>query len=214
MPSRAFTDRAPLSVTTVLRQDAPAGLIHLPDQQRVVALSEPVVQGLHYSIINQLGDIAQDALYRSGYEWALQEMLQVVRQARLDSGAGGFNFWSQDAAEVLPRWWSGQMALGWGEVSFDFRAAARGLTFVNLRQSIVADVFAGADQPVCHLYAGLFAGAVSFFERTERHGVEVQCAAMGHPACHFIVGPGAEIDAAEAWRQQGVAAPEILRRLG
>jgi predicted hydrocarbon binding protein len=213
MSSRASSDRVPLSGATAFRSESGEGAIRLPDDQRVVAISEPLMQHLHFAIIEQLGETAQDALYRTGYEWALQDMLRLTRQMREEAAAANFDFWQQDVKGVLSRWWTTPEALGWGSATFDFQSAARGLTFVELRQSIVADAFAGADQPVCHLYAGLFAGALSFFERAERHAVEVQCTATGGNPCKFVVGPGAEVDAAEAWRQQGVAAPEIFRRL-
>jgi predicted hydrocarbon binding protein len=213
MPHRASSDRAPAPGALAFRHDPGTGSIRLADDQRVVAISEGLMQHLHFAIIEQLGDTAQDGLYRAGYEWALQDMLRLSRQMRDEAASASFDFWQQDTKAIFTRWWTTHEALGWGTATFDFQASARGLTFVELRQSIVADAFAGADQPVCHLYAGLFAGALSFFERAERHAVEVQCAATGQHACKFVVGPGPEVDAAEAWRQQGVAGPEILRRL-
>jgi predicted hydrocarbon binding protein len=197
----------------VFHHDAKEGSIRLPDGRRVVAISETLMQQLHFAIIQQRGEAAQDALYRIGYEWALQEMLRLTRAWRAESGKADFDFWRQDMGNVLTRWWSFAEGLGWGSATFDFSGVARGVTFVDLRNSIVADAFGGAGQPVCHLYAGLFAGALSFFERAERHGVEVQCAALGAAICRFVVGPGPEVDSAEAWRQQGLATPEILRRL-
>jgi predicted hydrocarbon binding protein len=201
------------AAATVFRHDAAHGVIRLPDERRIIACSESLLQQLHMAIIEQLGETAQDALYRTGYEWGLQEMLRLTRQLRAESGDPNFNLWQQNAEDILARWWSVAESLGWGAATFDVRAAARGFTFVELRHSATAEAFAGADQPVCHLYAGFFAGALSFCTRAERHGVEIQCAAMNHPACKFVVGPGPDVDAAEAWRQQGVAAPEILRRL-
>lgn len=211
MLPRASSDRAPVPGAAAFRHDVGTGAIRTGTEQRVLAISEPLMQQLHFAMIEQLGETAQDALYRTGYEWALQDMLRLSRERR--GGAKASDFFQQDPRALFTRWWAALENLGWGSATFDFQASARGITVVELRQSIVADAFAGADQPVCHLYAGLFAGALSFFERTERHAVELQCTALGHNVCRFIVGPGTEIDAAEAWRQQGVAAPEICRRL-
>src|SRR5262249_29546316 len=69
MPSRASSDRS--SAAMVFRHDAKDGSIRLPDERRIVALSETLVQQLHFAIIEQRGETAQDALYRTGYEWAL-----------------------------------------------------------------------------------------------------------------------------------------------
>jgi predicted hydrocarbon binding protein len=77
----------------------------------------------------------------------------------------------------------------------------------------VAAALQSADEPVCHLYAGLFAAAVSFLDRSERHAAELACAAAGAATCVFVVGSGADIDAAEAWRQQKTPVQEIIRRL-
>lgn len=214
MLSRASSPGVPPAAASVFRHDAREGSLRLADSRRVVALSEPLIQALHFSIIEKLGETAQDALYRTGYEWALQDMPLLGRQLRAEAPPGNFDFWATEPSVLFERWWQPLADMGWGAASGAWHAHARGLLFVELRQSIVADAFAGADQPVCHLYAGLFAGAHSFIDRTERHAVEVQCVAMGQSACKFVVGPGPEIDSAEAWRQQGVAAPEIFRRLG
>jgi predicted hydrocarbon binding protein len=117
---------------------------------------------------------------------------------------------------VLDRWWSPLAQAGWGTVTLDVSSLSRGFAFIELRHSTVVAALAGpnrATEPLCHLYAGLFAGALSFFERAERHGVEIQCAALGAPACRFAVGPGSQIDEVEMWRKQGIAPDEIRRRL-
>jgi predicted hydrocarbon binding protein len=212
MSSRVSTDRAPSPGRQTFHADPESGSIRLGDDARVLAIPEALVRELHFAIIQQLGERAQDALYRMGYEWALQTMLQQVRDMRAQASNSSFDFWQQPLPEVLTGWWTSFATLGWGAATFDFQASARQVVFVDLRQSIVADAMPGADNPVCHLYAGLFAGVLSFFTRTERHAVEIACTAMGHNNCQFVIGPGAEVDAAETWRQQGTAAPEILRR--
>lgn len=194
------------------RHDPAEGALRLADGAPAVALSEPVIQGLHFALVEAAGENAQDVLYRTGYEWALQDMLRLNRQLQEQFGSGHFDFWQTDAKFVLDTWWAPLAAGGWGGATFGLAALTRGLLFVELRQSPVATAFSGADHPVCHLHAGLFAGALSFFDRAERHAVEVQCLALGAESCRFIVGPGAEVDSAEAWRQQGTSAAEIVRR--
>jgi predicted hydrocarbon binding protein len=213
MPPISSNPGRSLAVAELFRFRADEGSRRRPDGTRVLAISEPLVDGLHRALIDTLGETAQDALYRIGYEWALQAMLNVHRDLRDEAAGAPFDLWQLNARPVLDQWWATLENSGWGTLTLDLATQSRGVTFVELRHSIVAAALRGSDQPVCHLYAGLFAGALSFFDRAERHSAEVQCAAMGGEVCKFIIGPGAEVDSAEAWRQQNVPADEIIRRL-
>ncbi len=174
------------------------------------ALAVDTVHALHLALIEQFGEDAPDVLYRTGYEWALQEM---VRRHRLALPPGGAAASPGKLQSVLESWWREMAEAGWGRATFDVGPGPRGVVLVELQAGAVAPAFAGADQPVCHLYAGLFAGALSFCARAERHAAELQCIACGATTCIFAVGSGPEVDAAESSRQHGVAAAEIMRRL-
>ena len=178
----------------------------------MAALSLEFVQALHLAIIEQFGEYAQDVLYRSGYEWGLQEMIRLNQQLREDLG-GNFDLWQAEAKFILEAWWEPLVEAGWGRCAFDLAKIARGIVWVELRGSVVAAAFPGSDDPVCHIYAGMFGGALSFFERSERHAVEIECAGARAALCRFLIAGGAEIDRAETWRQQGTAPAEIAQRL-
>ncbi len=193
------------------RHKSAEGSIQSGDGQRIAALPQPLLHSLHGAMVESLGRSSRDALYRTGFEWALQEMLRLNQQMH-DKFGGGFDFWQMDAKFVLDSWWSPLESMGWGAATFDLSAVSRGIVLVELRSSAVAAALNGAKEPVCHLHAGLFAGSLSFFDRVERHAVEVQCAAMGHESCNFVVGPGADIDSAETWRKEGASAADIGRR--
>jgi len=161
-----------------------------------------------------LNDQTRHALYKFGYEWALQDMVRLSHQLVAEFGGGAnLDLWQMDAKFVLDRWWASCNTSGWGSCTLDVSALSRGISFVEVRNGIVEPANSGTTQPTCHLYSGLFAGALSFFERIERHAVEVQCVALGAPSCRFVVGPGPQIDTVESWRQQGITPDEIRRRL-
>jgi uncharacterized protein len=169
------------------------------------------VRSLHFQMLETFGDDTQDMLYRNGYEWGLQEMRALNARLRAEYGAES-DLWQMDPKFVLESWWAPLLAGGWGVWSINPTAKARGITVIDLRNSLVADALPGAEFPVCHLYAGLFAGAFSFFERTERHGVEINCRAAGAEMCTFVIGPGSEIDSVETSRQQGASAADLVAR--
>ena len=203
----------PVSSPPIFHPDSAQGSLRRVDGQRVAALSVEWVHALHFALLEQFTDNAQDVLYRSGYDWGLQDMVRLNQHLHTKIGGGNFDLWQLDPKFILDSWWAPLAEAGWGRCTFDLVAVSRGIVFVDLQGSVIAAALAGSDQPVCHFYAGLFAGALSFFERAERHAVEVQCSGLGAATCLFVIGPGAEVDAAETWRQQGVAAAEILRRL-
>lgn len=180
---------------------------------RVVLVPEILLHTIQATLAEQLGDRAPDIAYRTGYEWGLQDMIALHRQLQEQYGAS-FDFWQMDAKFVLDTWWSALAANGWGAASFDVAALTRGLVFVDVKASPLVAIRQRTDRPACHLTAGLLAGAHSFYDRAERHAAEVRCAANGHEACTFVVGSGADVDSAEAWRKQGVSAADIRRRLG
>src|SRR5438105_2118636 len=88
----------PLAIAELFRHDPAEGSLRLPDAQRIIAISEPLVRGLHFALVETLGDTAQDALYRIGYEWALQGMLKLNRELRDEAGDPSFDFWQTDPA--------------------------------------------------------------------------------------------------------------------
>jgi len=216
MPPRQPSDSRRHSPDDSFRHVPTEGSIRLPDGQRAAAVPVEFIHGLHASLAQELGESAPRTLYACGYEWALQAMIRLTQRLREESGGGTKpDLWQMDARLVLDRWWAPLNAAGWGAWTLDLTAHAKGLTFVEVQNSAVVAEPAQHKpvKPVCHLYAGLFAGALSFFGRGESHAVEIQCAALGHPSCRFVIGPGAQIDAVESWRQQGVSVGEIHRRL-
>ncbi|MEO5959925.1 MAG: 4-vinyl reductase [Opitutaceae bacterium] len=187
--------------------------IRLAHEQRVTAVPVASLGNLHTSVRQAVGMAAPDVLYRSGYEWGLQEMVTLSQHLQEAAPGNQFDFWQSEVRPTLTQWWAPLETNGWGSMTFDLSASTRGLTLFEIQESAVASIGGSSDQPVCHLCAGLFAGAVSFLRRLECHAVELQCQASGHESCRFIAGPGAEIDSAEIWRQQGATAAEIVRRL-
>lgn len=213
MPPSPLSENRSFSPDDSFHRELKAGALRRADAGRVAALAVEFVHDLHFALVENLGDSAQDVLYRTGYEWGLQDMLRLNQHLREEIGGSNFDLWQMDAKFVIDSWWAALAESGWGTCQFDFSRLSRGVVCAELKDSIVAQALDGAEQPVCHLYAGLFAGALSFFERAERHAVEIQCQAMAHDSCRFVIGPGAEVDNAESRRQQGASATEIIRRL-
>lgn len=214
MPFRPNSDGRRQTREEFIHPLLPEGTLRLSDGQRAAVLPGIFLPQLAADLFAPLGDHTRHALYKFGYEWALQDMVRISRQVADEFGGGAdLDLWQMDAKFVLDRWWQPRHATGWGALTLDLSSLSRSFAFFELHHSVVASHSPGATQPTCHLYAGLFAGALSFFERVERHAIEFQCAALGAPTCRFAVGPGPQIDEVESWRQQQVAPDDIRRRL-
>ena len=192
--------------------DSTQGSLRRNGTERIGAFSSEFVQMLHVTLVDQFADTAQDVLYRSGYDWGLREFVRLTPQFQRQLGAGA-DIRQAGAKAILDAWWEPIAEAGWGSCTFEPGSAGRGVAVAELRNSAVVAALGPSDQPICHLYAGLFASALSFIQRAERHCVEIECGALGAPTCQFIVAGGSEVDSAETWRQQGTAAAEIIRRL-
>ena len=214
MPLRPNSDVRRPTRADVVHPLLAEGTLRLPDHRRTAVLPGLFLAQLSAHLLAPLGDHTPRALYQFGYEWALRDLVRLSRQLAAEFGDGAtLDLWQMDATFVLDRWWTSLRTAGWGTMTLDLSSLSRGFAFVELQHSLVAAHSPGAHQPTCHLYAGLFAGALSFFERSERHAIEFQCAALGAPTCRFVVGASPQIDDVASWRQHQVPPAEIRRRL-
>jgi predicted hydrocarbon binding protein len=196
-----------------LQSNPAEGTLRRADGARLAVVPVELLVALHHHLFDQFSEESQDLLYRSGFEQGLQDMVRLNQELREQYGSGTFDLWQMDAKFILDTWWDTLSQAGWGSCSFDLAAFARGVVVVELDASPVAAALGRTDHPICHFFAGLFAGVISFFERAERHATEIECRAAGGATCRFLVANGGDVDSAEGWRQQGMPAAEIIRRL-
>jgi hypothetical protein len=147
-------------------------------------------------------------------------MKRFNNRMRHEYGGGKLDIWQMNKQFVMETWWWPLTIQGFGGWRLTMgdkdneALQSKGLTVIELRNSAVAQSMALAGKPVCHMYAGLFAGVFSFYDREERGCIEIQCYAMGNDVCKFLVGSQKLMNAAEFWSKEGATATEILEKLG
>lgn len=196
-----------------IRRDPETRSLHLRDGQRAVYASEDFIVGLHTGLTEEVGDAANTIMYKCGYEWGLQDMKRFGDRMRHEFGGGKTDIWAMNKMFVMETWWWPLTVEGWGSWSLDLSFKDQGMTFVTIRNSAVAKSMEQVGKPVCHMYAGMFAGVFSYFERQERSAIEVQCYSMGNDCCKFLVSSNDRVNAAEFWRREGATADEITSKL-
>jgi hypothetical protein len=188
------------------------GTLHLYDGQRAAKVNESFINGLHLGIEEEVGENASSLMmYRCGQKWAEQDMKRFNDRMRHEFGGGKQDIWHMNMRFVFETWWWPLTIEGYGGWKLDLSFRNKNLTVVELTNSAVAQSMALAGKPVCHLYAGLFAGAFSFYDKTERECIEVQCYSMGNDRCKFLIGDKKQVNAADFWRREGANAADILR---
>lgn len=195
------------------RYEPEEGAIILRDGQRAARISESFINGLHMGIEEEVGGSSGLLMYRCGQEWALADMKRFAARMRQEYGGGKLEIWQMNPRFVWECWWWPLTVAGFGGWALDLSFADKDISLVEIRNSAVAKSMKIVGRPVCHLYAGLFAGAFSFFKRQELQCIEVQCYAMGNDVCKFLVSDEKRVNAAEFWREEGASAKTIVENL-
>jgi len=196
-----------------LKRDEENGNLYLRDGQRAVMASEDFISGLHSGMHEEVDDAANLIMYKCGFDWGVNDMKRFNERMRHEFGGGKVDVWNMNRHFVMESWWWPLTLEGWGAWTIDFSYEKQGMVFVTIRNSAVAKSMEQVGKPVCHMYAGMFAGVFSVYDRDDRGGIEVQCYAMGNDCCKFLVGKSDKVNAAEFWRREGANAGEILERL-
>lgn len=190
------------------------GAVYLRDGQRAAKVTEAFINGLHLGIEEEVGEPSGLLMYACGYKWGVRDMKRFNERMRHEFGGGKADVWQMNMQFVFETWWWSLVSEGFGAWSLDLSFRNKGITAVEIRNSAVAQSMEMAGKPVCHLYAGLFAGVFSVFDRKERESIEIQCYSMGNDACKFLVGEQKQINAADFWVKEGASAVEVMGKLG
>ena len=196
-----------------IRRTPDTGQINLRTGERAVYATEDFIVGLHGGMEHEAEPGANYLLYKCGFSWGASDMKNCADRMRHEFGGGKRDIWSMNKKFVLETWWWPLTTTGWGGWSIDLSLSQHGLTYVTIYNSLVAKAMEQVGKPVCHMYAGMFAGALSFIDQQPRESIEVQCYAMGNNCCKFLVGTEERVKAADFWQREGASANEILSKL-
>ncbi|MGB8702576.1 MAG: V4R domain-containing protein, partial [Thermosynechococcaceae cyanobacterium] len=125
---------------------------------RNLLVTEDFIVGLIEGLEEEVGSASAVVMYNIGEEWGSrdakffqtwfeQEYERELRQANLSF--------------AFEAWWWPFTTQGWGNWDIDLSDQKNGFMFVNIFDSAVARTLGDVGKPVCHLYAGMFAGFFS-----------------------------------------------------
>jgi uncharacterized protein len=181
------------------------------NDSRNILVSENFIIGLIAGLEEEVGDASGVVMYNIGQEWG-KEDAKFFRHWFLKEY--GYDDFSQlNLMYVLEAWWWPFITQGWGNWDIDMSDQKNGFMFINIFDSAVARTLGDVGKPVCHLYAGLFAGFFTSLIKKELGCIEIQCYAMGETYCKFLLGKQDKIDAASFWHNEGATARDIEKKL-
>jgi predicted hydrocarbon binding protein len=193
------------------RHDPAKGTLFNPYGQRLMRVSEDFMVAMLGSLEDEVGQSgAREIMYKCGYQWGLHDMrgflgrMQAEFEAELARMRVDF---------LLETWWWPLTVTGWGTWRYDFRQRDKGLLFVELYESAVAQSIGDIGAVVCYFYAGLFASVFSVLSRKSLGCVEMQCYATGEDFCKFVISDYDRVNAAAFWRGEGATAKDIMKKL-
>lgn len=172
--------------------------------------SEDLITAFMDGLAEEVGDAAPVVLYQMGRQWGeldgqafagwfSEEFQRPLRQTNL--------------LFLLETWWWPFTAQGWGRWEIDLSLQKQGFLLLNIFDSAIARTLGVVGKPVCHLYAGLFAGFLSYLVQQALECAEIQCYSLGATYCRFVVGKAAAIQPVYGWVNQGLGVRDIEKRL-
>ncbi|NJK29876.1 MAG: 4-vinyl reductase [Acaryochloris sp. RU_4_1] len=179
-------------------------------ESRNILASEDFIIALIEGLEQEVGSASSVVMYNIGKAWGQQDALffqnwfeaqfqQTLKKSR--------------PSIALEAWWWPFTSQGWGNWEVDLENQSNGFMFINIFDSAVARTLGDVGKPVCHIYAGLFAGFFTHLVNKELSCIETQCYAMGETYCKFLLGKQDRIDAATFWQNEGATARDIETRL-
>ena len=198
------------SFTDYFHFQSDRGIVTDWNESRNMFASEDFIIGLIEGLEEEVGSASGVVMYNIGYQWGLrdakffqqwfeQEYKKTIREV--------------NSVFMLEAWWWPFTAQGWGNWEVDMSEHKNGFMFVNIFDSAVARTLGDVGKPVCHIYAGLFAGFFSDIVKKSLSCIEIQCYSMGETYCKFLLSSQDRVDAANFWHNEGATARDIEKRL-
>jgi uncharacterized protein len=181
------------------------------NESRNILVSENFIIGLITGLEAEVGDASGVVMYNIGKEWGKEDAVFFRNWFLKEYGYESFN--QLNLMYVLEAWWWPFISQGWGNWDVDMSEQKNGFMFINIFDSAVARTLGDVGKPVCHIYAGLFAGFFSSLIKKDLGCIEIQCYAMGETYCKFLLGKKDRIDAASFWHNEGATAKDIEKKL-
>jgi uncharacterized protein len=195
--------------------------------RRTILSSAELLAAIRDALGREVGDAAQEIEHKIGLACGSADMRSFMERS---SDEFGIDLAKVHMGIALATWWWPWSAGGWGSADFHLQFVAQRLVRIDVRDSVTSGEWrvsskgydsesspgthrASPPSVRCHWLAGLFAGAFGQISGRSVACVEVQCHGAGAADCRFLATTRSQTQVAASWREAGMTADEIERRL-
>lgn len=216
IPGNYFAQR------TYVKSDPATGLLATRQGNRLIAVSELLLQSIHQALRAEAGEATPFALYTFGLWWGKAFYDRLRSELEAYQGCPVTEMSAVTFLVTMREIW---LVHGLGGLTLDFRHRDRGLIHVTTTNSALVkgtDLGLKAGQiPSHHLEAGFLAAWFSRWAGRELRACAIDWG-MGHSEVNveetesyteFLVGTVEQVEEIETWVKQGLRTTEILHRV-
>lgn len=191
--------------------DVESGLIENRQGARLIAMPEPLIQGLYIGLNAELGQAAGLVLFRCGYRWGKHFYRRFIEEVSSYYNIPVNKMEMSLFLQCFKECWKTH---GWGSLNLGFRYYQQGFIVANLKNSAFAqNAIENPEEPQCFVEAGILSSFFSQLTGKELHCVQTACQTLGAPSNYFVIGLEKRVQKAEAWRGEGQDHNTIMDRL-
>jgi predicted hydrocarbon binding protein len=236
MPSSPLADRPAVPPPWRHSRYAPAaffrpsvsdGIITDALGRRTILSPAELLAAIRDALVREVGDAANEIEHKIGSACGSADMHSFMNRS---TDEFGIELAKVHMGVALATWWWAWSAGGWGSADFHLQHVAQRLVRIDVGNSVTSGEWRGSSKDSvsdsslgtrysslssvrCHWLAGLFAGSFGQLSGRNVACVEVQCRGAGATDCRFLATTRSQAESAASWRDAGIAADEIERRL-
>jgi len=195
--------------------------------RRTVLSAVDLLAAIRGALVREVGDAAHEIEHKLGMACGSADMHSFMDRSAEEFG---IELAKVHMGVALATWWWAWSAGGWGSAQFHLQHVPQRLVRIDVQNSVTSGEWRVAhndgveDSSLdtrhtslssvrCHWLAGLFAGAFGQLSARSVACIEVQCRGAGAADCRFLATTRSQAESAASWRDEGIAADEIERRL-
>jgi predicted hydrocarbon binding protein len=182
------------AVDAYVRGDLEMGLLENRQGDRLIALSETLIQAIYSGLDKETGQATRLVLFNCGRWWGKSFYTRFCEQLSDYYETAIADMPMVEFLQALQQCW---ITHGWGKIDLDQTYQHRGFLVIKTWNSPFAKHAPQWSYPVCHLEAGVLACFFSQLTGRDLHCVQTTCESLGADCNRFILGLSKRLEPAE-----------------
>jgi hypothetical protein len=193
-----------------IQGDIESGLIESRRGSRLLALPEPLLEGIYAALENELGQGSGLVLFNCGRWWGKNFYRRFAEDVQEYYGKSLAKMEMVEFLQCLKQCWKTH---GWGILNVDLDYYYQGFLVVEVWNSAFIKAAPSGNSPMGFAEAGILSAFFSQLTGRDLHCVQTSCESMGAVSNHFIIGLSERIKPAQAWLEEEQDHDTIMERL-